>query len=73
MKLSTLYIGLEGVFEEDSVVKLYVEVDGLVTKVSQAEGDDGARVGESRVLLKLCVFGPGVFVDCFVLDNMEII
>jgi hypothetical protein len=36
-----LDVTLEGIFEKNAVVELHIEIDGTLSKVAKAEGNDG--------------------------------
>lgn len=73
LELMALNIGLERVFEEDAMIELNIEVDGLVCEVSDTESDNGACVREGWILFGFGIDGAWVLVNGLILDNMKVI
>jgi hypothetical protein len=68
-----LDVTLEGIFEKNAVVELHIEIDGTLSKVAKAEGNDGGMSCKGWVVFVLGVGGANVLVDLLSFDYMEII
>ena len=72
LKLMSFHMWVEGILEEQPMIKLNIKVDGTITHVANTEGDYWIISCKGRVVFILSVSRFDILVNNFIFDNMKV-